>query len=240
MGRVSRIVLGQAESPTKQTTGKKKKTKLTDNSSVTSTEKTTNSHFVRNTLIEEESEWVKRLEKATFTGPYAYAKPPSDKWDSETYGGVTEKAWYEQMIQHIEKQQCGKWLQNQSKEVLETLATAYPKIQWSILRDSVSLQELDMSYEQIIYLRWPKNNEEEDVNKNDDAIIDETIDSINCDKGEDKHDDASDNIDSKNRQPKVSMMNRMLVTLNPKLSLRRTLIALGTNQSTLMATTMMT
>ena len=53
---------------------------------------------------EEESQWVKRLEKATFTGPYAYAKPTSDKWDSETCGGVTEKAWYKQMIQHIEKQ----------------------------------------------------------------------------------------------------------------------------------------
>ena len=104
VGRVSQIVLGQAESPTKQTTGKRKKLKPTDNSSVTSTEKTTNSHFVRNTLNEEESQWVKRLEKATFTGPYAYAKPPSDKWDSETCGDVTENAWYEQMIQHIEKQ----------------------------------------------------------------------------------------------------------------------------------------
>ena len=104
----------------------------------------------------------------------------------------------------------------------------------------MSLQELDTSYEKIIKLRWSKNNEEEDVNKNDDAIIDETIDSVNCDKGEDKHDDASNNVDSKNRQPKVSMMNRMLVTLNPKLSLRRTLIACGTNQSKLTATTTMT
>ena len=199
MGCVSRIVLGQPESPTKQTMSKRKKSKPTDNSSVTSTKKTTNSHFVRNTLNEEESEWVKRLEKATFTGPYAYAKPPSDKWDSEMCGDVTENAWYEQMIQHIEKQRCGKWLQNQSKEILKALAAAHSKIQWHILRDSVSLQELDMSYEHIIKLRWPKNNEEEDVNKNHDAIIDETIDSVNSDKGEDKHDDASTNVDSKKR-----------------------------------------
>ena len=52
-GRESRIVLGEAA------TGKKKKTKLTDNSSVTSPKKRTNSHFVRNTLNEEESQWVK-------------------------------------------------------------------------------------------------------------------------------------------------------------------------------------
>ena len=131
-------------------------------------------------------------------------------------------------------------MQNQSKGVLETLATAYPKIQWSILRDSVSLQELDMSYKQIIKLRWPKNNEEEDVNKNDDAIIDETIDALIATRVKINMMTQVTTLTQKSRHPKVSMMNRMLVTLNPKLSLRRRLIACGTNQSTLTTTTMMT
>ena len=100
VGRVSQVVLGQAESPTKQTTGKGRSRNLL----MTAQSQAPRKHVLRNTLNEEESQWVKRLEKATFTGPYAYAKPPSDKWDSETCGGVTEKAWYEQMIQHIKKQ----------------------------------------------------------------------------------------------------------------------------------------
>ena len=74
VGQISRIVLGQDESPTKQTTGERKKSRTSDDSSLSSPEKTTNTQFVTKTLNEVETGWVKKLDKATFTGPYVYAK----------------------------------------------------------------------------------------------------------------------------------------------------------------------
>ena len=193
-----RILLGEDESPMKKSASKKKKTDATEVSSVTSHKKTTTAPFVKSTLNEEEMKWVNILDEATFTGPYAYAKPPTHKWDSETSDGITENAWYNQMLEHLNKQQCGQWLQSQEDETILTLEKAHPTINWRLLRDSVAFQKLDVSQEEITNLRYAKKDDEKADNEarddGDDDKYDQT--SGNDDKGQsDEMIDAVESFD---------------------------------------------
>ena len=101
------------------------------------------------------------------------------------------------------------------------------------MRDSVSLQELDMTALQIIQFRWPESGKENDVTKSDDATIelavaksgrDEEIASIDEDKGDDRNDNAS-NDDSKKLKLKRVDDGRMLAILNPKIPMTKTPLA---------------